>query len=93
MCASAGFLRDSGRNFQKYADRNTNVFPAKTGQIVGINHKNQIKLNKNRENADAFVKLTKIGIEIRKPFVYNVFIAASRRSAVSLEGGAFPKGD
>ena len=37
--------------------------------------------------------MTKIGIEILKPFVYNVFIAASRRSAVVLEGGAFPKGD
>ena len=37
--------------------------------------------------------MTKIGIEILIPFVYIVFIAASRRSAVLLEGGAFPKGD
>ena len=37
--------------------------------------------------------MTKIGIEIRKPFVYNVFIAAPKPKAASLEGGAFPKGD
>ena len=37
--------------------------------------------------------MTKIGIEILKPFVYNVFIAALETKAVLLEGGAFPKGD
>ena len=45
------------------------------------------------ENTDTFVKLTKIGIEIRKCFVYNVFIAASNTKTAALEGGAFPKGD
>jgi len=37
--------------------------------------------------------MTKIGIEIFGPFVYNVFIAAIEIKAASLEGGAFPKGD
>ena len=37
--------------------------------------------------------MTKIGIEILKPFVYNVIIAAPKTIAASLEGGAFPKGD
>ena len=37
--------------------------------------------------------MTKIGIEILKPFVYNVFIAAPKTKAAPLEGGAFPKGD
>ena len=37
--------------------------------------------------------MTKIGIEIHGPFVYNVFIAALETKAASLEGGAFPKGD
>lgn len=54
----------------------TNVFTRKTVRIVGNYHKNPIKREKMRENADAFVKLTKIGIEILKCFVYNVFIAA-----------------
>ena len=36
--------------------------------------------------------MTKIGIEILKAFVYNVFIAAPKTSRL-LEGGAFPKGD
>ena len=47
----------------------------------------------NWENATPFVKLTKIGIEIYNPFVYNVFIAALETKAALLEGGAFPKGD
>ena len=50
-------------------------------------------MEKNGENAEAFVKMTKIGIEIRKPFVYNVFIAAQKPKAAALEGGAFPKGE
>ena len=37
--------------------------------------------------------MTKIGIEILKPFVYNVRIAATNTKAALLEGGAFPKGD
>lgn len=56
-------------------------------------HKNLRNHGENSENADAFVKLTKIGIEIRNAFVYNVFIAALETKAASLEGGAFPKGD
>ena len=50
-------------------------------------------MDKNWKNREAFVKLTKIGIEILKHFVYNVFIAASKTKAAALEGGAFPKGD
>ena len=42
---------------------------------------------------DTFVKMTKIGIEILKCFVYNVFIAAIDNKTAALEGGAFPKGD
>ena len=74
-------------------NRKTNVFHTKTGWFVGNYHKNQRKRKENRKNADTFVKMTKIGIEILKAFVYNVFIAASNTKAVSLEGGAFPKGD
>ena len=61
--------------------RNTNVFHTKTRRFVGNYYKNQIKLGENGKNADTFVKMTKIGIEILKPFVYNVFIAASNTKA------------
>ena len=54
----------------------TNVFGGKTQEIVGNYHKKIIFIVKNWKNGDGFVKLTKIGIEIQKPFVYNVFIAA-----------------
>lgn len=60
---------------------------------MGNFHKKPIKQKENGNNADRFVKLTKIGIEILKPFVYNVFIAASKTKTALLEGGAFPKGD
>ena len=50
-------------------------------------------MGENWENGNVFVKMTKIGIEIYNPFVYNVFIAATKPKAALLEGGAFPKGD
>ena len=75
------------------AQAKTNVFGGKTGGFVGNIHKNPIIMGENWKIGDTFVKLTKIGIEIYNPFVYNVFIAASKTKAASLEGGAFPKGD
>ena len=74
-------MRQKGRKFQKNIERKTNVFPRKTAEIVWNNYKNQIKMRKNRKNTDRFVKMTKIGIEILKPFVYNVFVAASNPKA------------
>ena len=71
----------------------TNVFGGKTGRFVGNIYKNQIIMEKNWNFENAFVKMTKIGIEIQSSFVYNVFIAALETKAASLEGGAFPKGD
>ena len=44
-------------------------------------HKNPIIVYKIGENENGFVKLTKIGIEIYNPFVYNVFIAALETKA------------
>ena len=60
---------------------------------MGIIHKNPILIRKNWNFGKAFVKLTKIGIEIYNPFVYNVFIAVLETKSRVLEGGAFPKGD
>ena len=60
---------------------------------MGNIHKNPIIMGENWENGSVFVKMTKIGIEIYNPFVYNVFIAATKPKAALLEGGAFPKGD
>ena len=75
----------SGRFFstirEEKGNRKTNVFGGKTGEIVGNIHKNQIIMRKNWNFGNTFVKLTKIGIEIYKPFVYNVFVAASKPKA------------
>ena len=38
-------------------------------------------MGKNWDFGNAFVKMTKIGIEIYNPFVYNVFIAAPKTKA------------
>ena len=78
---------------EKIDTAKTNVFGRKTGETVGNCYKNPIITAKNRENAITFVNLTKIGIEIYKPFVYNVFIAVLENQHRALEGGAFPKGD
>ena len=59
----------------------TNVFDAKTHKIVYFYHKNPIIVIEIGENENCFVKLTKIGIEIYNPFVYNVFIAAPKTKA------------
>jgi hypothetical protein len=48
---------------------------------VHFYHKNPIIAYKIGENENSFVKLTKIGIEIYDPFVYNVFIAAPKTKA------------
>ena len=65
----------------KILDVKTNVFGAHTQVFVPFSYKNQRKQKKNREKSEAFVKLTKIGIEIFLAFVYNVFIAASKPKA------------
>ena len=62
-------------------NKKTNVFGGKTHRIVGNYHKNPIIAAKIGENGKPFVKMTKIGIEICNPFVYNVFIAASKPKA------------
>ena len=54
----------------------TNVFRTQTRKNTGNYHKKPIKQKEKRVNVDSFVKMTKIGIEILKAFVYNVFIAA-----------------
>ena len=66
---------------EKKRPSKTNVFDAKTGESVHFYHKNPIIAYKIGENENSFVKLTKIGIEIYDPFVYNVFIAAPKTKA------------
>ena len=65
----------------------TNVFDAKTHKTVYFYHKNPIIVIKIGENENCFVKLTKIGIEIYNPFVYNVFIAAKNKKPQHWKAG------
>ena len=73
-------MRKNKKN-EKKQEINTNVFDTKTKEIGKFTDKNQIILDIFGRKRKPFVKMTKIGIEIRKPFVYNVFVAASKPKA------------